>query len=382
MGKRTFASTLLAAGAWALSSCAPGGFRDETVLQGVRILASRAEPAYAKPGESVQVDVLAYDGRPSQPAPMSMYWVPTSLQFVCENPPDDAYYFCFQQFARIVAAAGGSMSGSSGAPAGLGAGAGLGVGASAGCAPGAGDTGPGLAGLLPYLHPGVALPVPRCNSFVFTMPADAVTSHPPVAGTPVPYGLAVLFNVACAGHLELLPVDPANDNPVQVPVGCFDDQHKQLGPDDYVIGITRVYAFDTLRNANPIIDHIDVEGQPVDLSQGFTTPPCTATGRNGCAKVHLGPVVPPESWEPNPELRDENGNQLHEEIWADFYSTFGQFNDSARLLYDAAKGSLGDPSVTNNQWQPPGVASDGFLFIVVHDSRGGAAWVQVPVHVH
>jgi hypothetical protein len=214
------------------------------------------------------------------------------------------------------------------------------------------------------------------------MPDDAVTSHQNVPGTPVPYGLAILFNIACAGYIESVPLDPSSDNPVQVPLGCFDENHNQLSPDDYVIGYTRVYAFDTLTNANPTIDHIDVEGQPVDLSKGFTTGRCSSSRRADCPKVHIGPVVPPSSWEVNPELLDSKGNPLHEEIWADFYSTFGQLDSSARLLYDAQTGSLGGPDSTNNQFLPPNDPGDGFIFIIVHDSRGGATWAQVPVHVN
>jgi hypothetical protein len=352
MRKPALASLVVAGAAWASSSCAPGGFRDEATIAGVRIMASQASPPYAKPGESVKMEVLAYDGRASKPEPMQVYWLP----FVCNDPPGDAYYACFQQFASGGAGADGGAEGGAGAA----------------------DAGPGIR--LP--PPGVALPLPASPSFEFTMPLDAVTSHPIVAGTPTPYGLAILFNIACAGHLELLPRDTSSDNPVEVPIGCFDASHNRLGPDDYVFGFTRVYAFDTVTNANPVIDHIDVEGMPVDLTRGFTTDHCTASRRANCGHVHVGPVVPPDSWELNPELRDANGVVLHEEIWADFYSTFGQFNDSARLLYDAAKGSLGGPSATDNAFLPPDTAGDGLLWIVVHDSRGGASWAQVPVHVN
>jgi hypothetical protein len=119
----------------------------------------------------------------------------------------------------------------------------------------------------------------------------------------------------------------------------------------------------------------------VPVTQPVTATRCTAARRADCPKVHFGPIVPASSWELNPEERDANGNPLHEEIWADFYSTFGQVNDSARLLYDAVNGSIGGPDVTDNEFLPPDTTGDGFLWIVVHDSRGGAQWVQIPVHV-
>jgi hypothetical protein len=76
-----------------------------------------------------------------------------------------------------------------------------------------------------------------------------------------------------------------------------------------------------------------------------------------------------------------NGNATKEEIWADFYVTFGKLDSSARLLYDITRGSVGDPSVTNNQWMPPNDPGDGFIWMIVRDNRGGATWVTVPVHV-
>jgi hypothetical protein len=346
MKKQIIAAIGLAAGAWASSSCAPGGFRDETNIAGVRILASKATLPYARPGDPVSLDVLAIDGRPNKPESMQVYWLP----FVCKNPPGDAYYGCFQ----------GPASGGGGADGGV------------------GDAGPG--GVLGGAS-GIPLPLQPGTTQQFTMPADAITSHPYVLGTADPYGLVFLFNIACAGHVELLPRDPNNENPVQIPFGCFDQAHHQLGPDDYVIGFTRVYAFDHVTNANPVIDHVDVAGKAVDLAQGFTTAHCTASRRANCPQVRIGPVVPADSWEVNPEIRDADGMVLHEEIWADFYSTFGQFNDSARLLYDASKGAHGGPDQTDGTFLPPDSPGDGFIWIVVHDNRGGAAWVTVPVHV-
>ena len=87
------------------ASCAPSGFADPTIISTVRILASSADQPYAAPGADVNLQVLAYDGRSSQPEPMTIYWLP----FVCENPADDAYYACFQQIEN------GGSSGDAGA---------------------------------------------------------------------------------------------------------------------------------------------------------------------------------------------------------------------------------------------------------------------------
>jgi hypothetical protein len=368
---RLLARVLGGLAAWSASSCAPSGFADQALVQSVRILASSADAPYAQPGENVNVQFLAYDGRKTKPEPMELSWVP----FVCEDPPGDAYFACFAQLLGL--AGGGADAGADGAAG--------------------GGAGGGLAGLL---HPGTDLGplLHKGPSYPFTMPADAVSAHTAVQGTP-PYGLAILFNIACGGHLELLPFDPTNINPQQIPLGCFDTNHNQLGPDDWVLGYTRVYAYapdagpdgGPLTNANPVITSIDINGQSLAVTpsaapqvyttQAFTSAPCTADTRDNCAHVPIGPVVPSASWEEIPGQQDVNGQTEHEQIWADFYATFGSFTDDARLLYDSSAGSIGDPSVTDDKWLPPNDVGSGFVWIVVHDSRGGASWVTIPVNV-
>jgi hypothetical protein len=341
MRRRASAGLAVALGALGSASCT-GGLHSASLIDSVRILSSSADEPYAAPGSTVTLQVLAVDARSEQPAPMVISWIPT----VCEDPTDDAYYACFQTLGAAFAGDGGA-GGSSGAGAG---------------APPLG------VDLTPFL--------PTGPSFSFTMPADAVTKHAPVTAPTTPYGLAVVFNVACAGHLELVPLDPNN---VQAPpIGCFDAQHDQLGPNDYVLGLTRVYAYDTLRNQNPVIDHVDARdpnGDPIDLTNGLSLPAC----HGDCPTIHIGPVVPASSQEVNPEERGVDGQTVREQIWADFFSDVGSFSDEARLLYDSASGSIGDATVTNDEYRPPDTARTGTIWIVVHDNRGGATWATVPV---
>ena len=350
-------------GSWVCSSCAPSGFADPTQIESVRILASSADTPYAKPGSQVTVHVLAYDNRPSKPEPMTISWL--RLPRPCTNPQDDAYYECFAQFAGEAKDAGV-------APGSGGGGAVLDAGAEAGLF---------VVG----------------QSATFSVPTDAVKSHPPQPGAKEPYGLVFMFNVACAGQIGPIPIDPSNQNPQAVPIGCFDAKGNQLGPDDWVLGYTRVYAYDSLTNANPVISYVDVNGQRLALTQGdgpqiyeapacdagagcLSMSPCTSSDQDKC-QVKIGPVVPSSSWEVNPEQTDVNGNPLHEEIWADFYSSVGQVQYSARLLYDPSTGSIGGPDTTNNNFQPPSSPSQGYIWIVVHDNRSGAAWVTIPVSI-
>jgi len=416
-------AVLVALGAWCTSSCAPSGFQDEAQLQGgVRILASSADAPYAHPGQPVSVGVLAYDGRSPadrSASPMHIYWFPV----VCENPALDAYYSCFAQFAHpdggtfgqvveddaSTESEDGGVGDSGGADAGVGdsgdsgdsGGADAGVGDSGGADAGSGDSGGSDAGGTEMdadadADSGPGAPV--VSTFRFVVPPNAISSHPVVPGT-TPYGLLMAFNFACAGQLQLLPL---SGNPQAPPLGCVGANGQLVGPDSYVFGYTRVYAYEADAgvsgvNTNPVVDCIDVEGAsasgsaagdagslcagmfqlageaPSWTSLPVTIPGCSA-GQTQCPHIKIGAHVTPESWEPV-------ANGLHEEIWADYYSTFGTFTHDATLLYDPMAGLIGPPKVTDTEFDPPVGPADGYVWIVVHDNRGGAVWVTVPVHV-
>jgi hypothetical protein len=385
---RTLALSSVVLGGWLLSSCAPAGFPSASLVTSVRILAASADPPYVQPGSMVTVHVLAYDARPTQLTPMTLQWVP----LVCMNPPNGAYYGCFAQLAG-----GGQGAADAGAP--------TAITLAKACSPTAAGSVPPSGGLRPGVDLTPFLPSGDCVQF--TMPANAVypnaTSGPGATaprctddtqctGSPQgpfcdktrgcaqvpPYGLAILFNVACTGRLELVPLDP--NNLQAPPIGCFDANHNRLGANDYVFGFTRVYAYETIANTNPVIDSVDVEGQTVNLNLGFQPTHCEPGG--SCPPVHVGPVVPGSSWEVDPVVRDSDGTPLHEQIWAEFFSTVGSFNQEVRLLYDAKTGAVGHgPSDTDAEFKPPDHAADGIIWIVVHDNRGGASWATVPIKV-
>ena len=326
------------------AACGAGDFDPQSTLKTVRILGARADKPYAKPGEDVEVEVLAFDGRVAKTAPMKVSWIP----FVCENPVNDLYYACFA-----------TLAGGAGPPS---------------------AANPGAGAIAALLKPGVDLTplLPSGPKYRFTMPADAVRAHPPSPGATAPYGLTVLFNVACAGHVEITERDPKN--PVSPPLGCFDDAGHQLGPDDYAIGFQRVYAYDQRTNQNPVIARVLADGTPVDPRDGLTVPHCTAEKKEDCTKVKLDVDVPPDSAEANEGDVDPSGTVRHELVWASWFTTLGELakNDN-ELLYEPRAGRI--TSDNEAELRPPPVTGEGTMFAVVHDNRGGAAWVEFPLHV-
>jgi hypothetical protein len=322
--RRTRGLLLLAAASLAsfvLAGCGTS-FDPASLVESVRLLAISADEPYAAPGDEVTMTALAVDGRPTKPAAMAVSWVPV----VCPDPPGDSYFACYPGFAEAFT-------------------------------PGVDLTSTLTAG----------------TTFSFKVPEDIISAHAqPLSGSP--YGMVVVFAMACAGHVQYVDRSPDTVPPAP-PLGCFDDSGTELGPDDSVFAYAQVFSFAGRTNQNPVIDGLTFAGMPVDPVQGISLVHCPANGK--CPTTELDTTVPSSSQELDPGDLDADGVALHEEIWVDYYLTTGTVGGSA-LLYDATAGKLADPSV---KLSAPTVAGAGTLWAVVRDNRGGVAWTQVPLTV-
>lgn len=346
-------------------ACGGEGFDPKSRVDSVRMFGVQVDKPYARPGETVNLEVLLTDGRPVKTRPLKLFWIP----LVCLNPPNDLYYVCFAAAAGVGGDGGAFAGAPRFFPAGPAATAAADAGADAGAAAGAAGENP-----LAQIPRGIDLGpfLPQGNRFSFRMPEDAIL---PRQGTD-PYGLAILFNIACAGQVRLAEIVPGA-GPQQVPIQCTDENGEQLPPSDYVIGISRVYAYETRTNTNPVIEKITFEGKDVDLAQGITVDRCTAATRMECPETKIDVRVSDSSWEENPsDVVD--GRVLREQLWVSLYSDKGEIETDARLLFDTTKGRPPETEVTYRAAAEPG---RGTLWAVVHDNRGGQAWVVVPVTV-
>lgn len=321
---------LLFIAVFGLVACRQGDFDPASKVEAVRILATRADKPYAQPGDTVNLEVLAADGRPQKPAPMNVYWVPIP----CLNPPGDSYYACYPGFAQL----------------------------------------PAHTDLTPLLHAG--------TTFSFTMPPDIITNHTKRNGSvdAEPDGLVVVFSIACAGHVEYTP--PAKGAPLNaLPLACFDQAHEELSPSDWVFAYSQVYAFADRPNANPILTGITSAGAPVDPSAGVTIEHCvppSARSRQHCPTTAFDVVVDDASWELDPSNLDPGGKPRHEEIRADYFITDGKMDHDQINLFDETSGRI---SGTANQYTAPATAGEQTLWVVVRDDRGGATWLSTPLHI-
>jgi hypothetical protein len=331
---------LVALGAALLPSCS-GGFDPATKIQSVRVLGLKADKPYAKPGDTVNLEILAVDRRPKQEREMRVYWVP----LVCTNPPNDAYYACFVP--------GTQLTDPQGAPLGAGSGGGL--------TPGGGD---------------VTSLLPKGNTFTYVVPSNAVSSHKVVPGSTGPYGISIVFYLACAGRVRFATRDEASANPQQVPLLCTDDDGKPLGADDYVLGFWRTFAYEDRPNTNPVIEGVRVNGEVADVTKPITITACADPKAKDCTPVKVDVLVPPSSQEP----KAYDSDAPRERVWVSAFSDVGDVGSATRLLYDTKAGAITDnPIELRGDFDD--VGKSGTVWLVVHDNRSGAAWTSLPVTV-
>jgi hypothetical protein len=146
----------------ALLFCACGRpFTPVSLLSSVRMLQARMDLPYAKPGDKVNLEVLAVDARADQSQPMRVFWLPAP----CFDPPADNYVVCLNTLMGLPTDVGTDIT--------------------------------------PNVHEG--------TTFSFVVPPQLIEGRPqrPADGG-VPYGLAFVFSIACAGHLEIIARDPNN----------------------------------------------------------------------------------------------------------------------------------------------------------------------------
>jgi len=335
----------------AIVACGAAGFDPKSKVDSVRLFAARADKPYAKPGETVTLDVLAYDGRANPTRQMKHYFLP----FVCLNPVGDSYYGCF-------------LPGVLGPPDG-------------GALPreDAGQrvptSGEGSASFLPGVEDGTDLTpfLVQGTRFSYVVPKTAVVAR---AETPdEPYGLTIVFTVACAGRVVFKR--PTIATRQQVPLACVDEDGAVLPASEYVIGIHRVYVYDEKANENPVLERLTYDGNPVDPNIGVEIDRCLLTNRASCPEHKLDAVVPEASWQVQDGVKTSTGEAAREQIWVDYYATLGEI-ESARLIYDISQGRVTESGA---KLTGDSVAGRGTLFAILHDNRGGVAWTHVPITV-
>lgn len=322
-------------------------FDPSSEVKTLRVLGVQKSAPYAAPGEKVEMSMLWHDGSPDAPRPVQIAWFSG-----CYNPPGDLFLGCVEQLAANASSGGGG----------------------------------GSFGLPPGFEVGTG------DRFSFTMPGDVISSRPPPAAPLPPYGLGFVFFAVCAG--ELGPAPAASQD--QFPVACYDGGGKPLGPNDFIAGYSAVYAYDTLRNQNPIIsgfrfNGVDVTPSCVGLAC-LTAPvnapdcaagapcidPCADDGEDSCPKYPIKPIIERESAEPDEVSAIAFGRDVSEQVWVRYYVDRGSLKSEVRLVNDALKGWNDDHGT---EFRAPKKSGTLSIWAVVQDNRGGQEWVRLEVGV-
>jgi hypothetical protein len=301
-----------------LAACADD-FKPTNQVLGVRILAASASAPFAKPGETVKVEVLAIDGRSAgrKTVPMTLSYLPG----LCVNPKNDDPNECYPGFAGSYV---------------------RGVNLSA------------------------SLPQGAERSFV--IPPD--TERADAQG----YGVAFAFFIACAGHVEY--VGAAATYPTAPPFGCFDTSGKRLASDDTSFAFARFYVSSLIRNANPAIESITAQDLLVQAN-GLDLPRCTVTDQAECPSTKIDVRVLPENQETDAVASaGRPGRPALEELTVSYFVTGGKMARDSAVLYAARSGRVENTSVSLLHPQAPGAS---MLYAVLRDNRGGVSWKSVAV---
>lgn len=304
-----------------VAGCGPD-FAPASTLRSVRILATVADQPYAAPDAAVTLTTLAGDFSTTTGGGVPLSYFPAP----CVNPKNDDAANCYPTLV-------------SGYPAGV-------------------DVTPTLA---------------AGDTFTFAVPGDAIATHAPSKGGP-PYGVVFVFMAACAGHIELVGID--GTYPSAPPFACFDDQHTRLDSHAFVFGYARIYVFEELRNTNPVLLNVTLDGAPLDETAGATLPRCTQSNQDDCPAHAVDTAV--DAAEPD-VAASVPGYSASEQVWVSYFVTGAAMRDDISILSDARTGML---AKTGNELRAPSIAGDYGLWAVVRDSRGGVAWKHYPIHVN
>lgn len=294
-------------------------------ITSVRVLAARADRPYARPGDTVQLDLLAVDGRAEVEAgdEMRSWWVPVP----CLNPPAGLASACL----------------------------------------------PLLAAALPQ---GVDLSsrLVEGTTFSFDVPTNAIADSPQ-AQSGTSYGEVFWFSITCAGRPELVGVNP--DRPEASPFRCVDAAGRARGAEAFVLAFARVFVFAERENQNPKIEGLSVDGVAVDAGGTLTLDRCaTPSGPRedpSCHTTRVDVRVPDESQESDPSNLDPSGVPRRESLWVDYYVTAGKVKNDVRIVFDPVSGRAS----SEDELEPPATTGEATLWAVLHDNRGGVDWARL-----
>ena len=348
-----------------LTTCGGASFDDPSKIKGLRVLAVQKSAPYPKPGDLVNIKLIFWDGKSSEEDPRNILVAISPIP--CENPRGDLYYNCLTELGGTPDGGGVADGGEPDADV---------------------PDGGALARDLPSIassdfiraeppeQAGAWQDPKHVRQTSVRISPDIIERHAVTPGVQ-PYGLAYVLFVACAGIPRAVP----NATPNKLPFGCFDADGNELGADDFVIGYTSLYVYNDRVNNNPVIDDFlldaaSLAGTTTDETLVPHIPSCKESDRSKCPKYTLKPAINRSQTvekDDDPNAKTPDGQQLEEQAWVNYYITAGELKSSVRLVNDATQGWNEKHEAEYTAPAEPGPVR---VFAVVHDNRGGVAWVE------
>jgi len=265
------ASILLASSV--LSACTTD-FDPGSRVTHLRVLAVQADHAYARPGEEVKLEALAFD--PVAGRKTTFAWA------TCVNPASSTVDACIAQLAMDARATG---------------------------------------------KPPVVTTGEDLRTFTFRVPDDVIGKMPPSGR---PNAMVGVVTVACPGTLTF------TDSSSSLPFVCNDASGRVLGTDEMVVGIKRVMVRATDRNANPQIARVTWDGADWPESEIKDVSGCDTTGNkwDDCKDGDKHTVAALAADGSGEEGVDEFATPFSEQVVNQYYATEGIFEHDTRIARD------------------------------------------------
>lgn len=354
MRRFVLALSLLASGAL-LSAACNDPLRDPSAVTGVRVLGVRLDPPLAKPGETVHVEALVHDGRAPLDAQEGtrVLWIRG-----CDDPPDDAPGACYERLSFLRTMSPEALAGPTPSPV---------------------PEGYGLAW-------GTGLDVPIAE--------DLVEKHAAADDTSVRIGLSYLFFVACRGAI----VASQDERPrFGIPLECVDAKGARVSQDDVVVGYATLRAHPSLRNQNPSLGPVALDGRAsskVPCADDAACPSgeacgagrcllalsgCTASDEEDCPVIDVRAPLSADSVEDD-DLSTYGGTTPKETLTLSYFTTTGGLDEALRSGVEG-EALASDAQRAGHLRLHPAQRGVGRVWVVVRDGRGGTSWSSEDVVV-
>lgn len=325
--------------ALSLGGCT-GDFDPISRITDLRVLAVRADHAYAKPGDTVHLDTVWYVPK-SDTRGRSWVWAR------CVDPESTTVVGCFQSIAKELRDDPIDPSTID---------------------PSKPPPGPFLNFFVPGTVSGVDL-----DEIDVTIPSDALSRLDSSARQSATVGV---ITIVCPGAVTL--VDPSTLGPTDLPIKCLEDgTNRDLPLDEWVIGIKRIFVREKDQNQNPVLARVTWDDQEWKEGDVKEVTACDTDGnRFDRCDDSLAHAVAIELTQDSFESgTDEFGNDFTEQLIAQYYATEGLFESEVRIARD---------SKTKFVARTADVAVSGNLitmWLMARDNRGGVSWVTRQVKV-